>query len=109
MSLIMSRMKRAGMSTALRAFFICLIAVSVFPSLFILIHAEHAHDSEGAEGGCSVCIQMVVAHSLLKTGETAKDAALAFDTVSSGSPAPILISSRIYFSTLITLNIQKNN
>jgi hypothetical protein len=77
--------------------------------MFILIHAEHAHDSEGAEGGCSVCIQMVVAHNLLKTGEAAKNAALAFDAVSSGSRVPIFISSRICFSTLITLNIQKNN
>ena len=45
---------------------LCFIVVSILSEVFILTHADHEHDHDGAHGSCAVCAQIQSAESLLK-------------------------------------------
>ena len=53
------------------AFLICFIIVSLLTEAFILTHADHEHDHDGANGSCTTCVLILNAENLLKQFSTA--------------------------------------
>jgi hypothetical protein len=89
---------------------VCFVVALVLSSAFIAVHANHEHDSDGADGGCAVCAHIAAAENLLKS----VSAAAALSAVALGALLAALIVSKsvrsgITDSTLISLKVRLNN
>ena len=88
----------------------CFIVVSMLSEVFILTHADHAHDNIGVDAGCSTCARIQSAENLLKQLGTAIVSAVS---MFAGLFAVIAImgsvSSDITLLTPVTLKIRMNN
>ena len=53
------------------AFLVCFLAAVILSTAFILTHADHEHDHNGAKGSCTICAQIQSAENLIKQFSTA--------------------------------------
>jgi hypothetical protein len=106
--------KRCGARPAVRlialAACILFITASLLSAAFILTHANHEHDHNGADGSCATCTNMMAAGNLLKQLSTP----LAGSALGLGSLLAVLsalehISCHISFYTLVSLKVRLNN
>ena len=69
-SFCISKRNREKVHSVIRlmAVALCLIflSVSLFSSVYILVHANHTHDQNGLDGSCTLCTHLTVAENLLK-------------------------------------------
>ena len=66
-----TKRKQTAKRTIALAFLICFILVSLLSEAFIITHANHEHDHDGAGGTCSTCAHIQSAENLLKQLGTA--------------------------------------
>ena len=102
--------KQSKKTLIVLALLLCFIVVSMLSEVFILTHADHAHDNIGVDAGCSTCAQIQSAENLLKQLGTAIVSAVS---MFAGLFAVIAImgsvSSDITLLTPVTLKIRMNN
>ncbi|MDR3288044.1 MAG: hypothetical protein LBT22_01300 [Peptococcaceae bacterium] len=89
---------------------VCFIAALLLSALFILTHAQHEHDHDGADGSCATCAHMTALGNLLKQLSTPVVTA----TTAMGALFAIRFSlkprhRRFVFSTLVILKVRLNN
>ena len=53
------------------SFLICFIVISLLSEAFILTHADHVHDHNGAGGACTTCAQIQNTDNILRQLGTA--------------------------------------
>ena len=88
----------------------CFLIVSLLSSTFILTHADHQHDQNGANGSCATCAQLQSAGNTLKQLTTAfVGALLAITGILAAIGALKTIIIPVITSTPVTLKIKMNN
>ncbi|MDR1471608.1 MAG: hypothetical protein LBS75_03710 [Synergistaceae bacterium] len=101
--------RHAARRLAVGAICALLAAASLALTVFVLFHANHDHDSDGAGGGCLMCAQVTAAQGLLRGPEQAGGCA-----VFTLGAAPALfcnlksVRAWTYLQTLTALKIQLN-
>jgi hypothetical protein len=89
---------------------ICFAAAAVLSGAWVVIHANHVHDHDGAGGCCSVCAQIAAAQNLLKQlGSALKIAVAAFGGLAAASVAFASEIPLDRFLTLAALKVRMNN
>jgi len=100
----------AKISVIALAFLTCFLVVSILSGAFILAHANHEHDHNGANGSCAACAQLQNAENILKQFSTALAGALF---IISGLYAAIgackAIPVYVFLPTPVTQKIRINN
>jgi hypothetical protein len=89
---------------------LCFLATLVLSAAFIVTHANHEHDHNGAGGDCATCAHISAAGNLLKTDSAA--VALLTVTFGAGFTARLILPAArlaIADSTLISLKVRLNN
>ncbi|MDR3120215.1 MAG: hypothetical protein LBU58_02600 [Clostridiales bacterium] len=89
---------------------VCFVAALILSSAFILTHANHEHDRNGADGSCAACAHISAVENLLKT----ISAVTVFSVVALGTTfAALLImtAARIEVAdySLVELKVRLNN
>jgi len=92
------------------AIMVCLITASMFSAAYMMAHAGHDHDHNGAGETCAVCAEIQAAGNLLKQmGAAVCGASFALACLFSIKAALCAISSSFPFQTPVDLKTRMNN
>jgi hypothetical protein len=102
--------KRPILRALVFVFCILFILAPILSEAFIIAHADHEHDHDGAHGSCATCAHLAAAEILLKSVSIAPAiAAFAFwysaNVLSIRKPADFHTN----FYTLVILKVRLNN
>jgi hypothetical protein len=94
---------------AVLAFCVCFAVAAVFSGAWAVLHADHVHDCDGADGGCSVCAQIAAAWDVLRQlgGMSVCETSAPVFSAAAAVPAPGRPAARSL--TLAELKIRMNN
>lgn len=91
-------------------FLTCILAISIFAGLFVVVHADHEHNHNGVDGSCTICIQLHNTENLLRYLTTVFVAAVfSFFIHRSGVLSIEGMLFCVPASTPVALKIQMNN
>lgn len=95
---------------AVFVFLLCFIMVSIFSQTFIMAHADHKHDQNGAHGSCAACAEMQNTENMLKQlGVITGGALSVFAAIFAVAIIFKSAHTPIGFQTLANLKIRMNN
>ena len=102
--------KQTAMKFVTLGVLICFIFVFFLSEAFILTHAEHKHDHNGAKGSCTTCIQIHNAENLLRQFNLAvSGASFAFISLLAAIAILFSLSYLNETKTLVILKTRMNN
>jgi hypothetical protein len=90
------------------ALLVCFVAAMILLQMFVITLADHGHNHNGIDGGCTVCAQLSETQNRLNHA----DALARISAVSLTALAGILLASAVFTAarlSLVHLKIQLNN